>query len=276
MKNKINTDIIAKLKLGKADLHIHTNYSDARLRVEDLLEYVENRTDLDVIAITDHETIEGALLAQKIAKEKRYRFEIIVGEEISAIEGHVVGLYLKETIPGGLSTSESIKLIKEQDGIVMMPHCLRHIRFNTGKKNVDGVGLATLIKEKSNIDAIEIINATPTFHKDNLKAMFINDALLFKAGVGNSDAHILGAVGMGYTLFEGKNAQELRSAIEHCQTKAFDKRWGLFGMFNYAFFFLPQGLRLFFNTLLRGRRPKQPQIINVTRSSIESINNKEN
>jgi len=273
MENKINIDIIGKLKLGKADLHIHTNYSDGKPSVEEILEYVQNKTDLDVIAITDHDTIEGAVLAKKIASEKKYRFEVIIGEEVSAQEGHIVGLFLEKSVPGGLSTLESIKKIKEQNGIVMMPHCLRHIRFNTGKKNVDGVGLATLIREKNNIDAIETINATPTFHKDNLKAMFINDALLFKAGIGSSDAHILDAIGMGHTLFEGKSAQELRVAIENCQTKALDKRWGFFGLFNYAFFFLPQGIRLFLNTLIHGRRPKQPQIINVTRSSIEKINN---
>ena len=94
MENKINIDIIGKLKLGKADLHIHTNYSDGKPSVEEILEYVQNKTDLDVIAITDHDTIEGAVLAKKIASEKKYRFEVIIGEEVSAQEGHIVGLFL--------------------------------------------------------------------------------------------------------------------------------------------------------------------------------------
>lgn len=260
MDEKIDKKLEKRLSLGKADLHIHTNFSDAKARLTDVLKYVEEKTDLNVIAITDHDTIDGAIEAQRIIKEEKYRFEVIIGEEVSTIEGHVIGLFLKKAIPAGLSAKEAIKKIKDQNGLVIMPHPLRHIRFNTGEKNIDGVGFMVLLREKNNIDGIEIINATPTFHGDNLKAMFFNDTLLFKAGVGNSDAHIKKAIGMGYTVFEGKTAKDLRAAIENCQTKAFDKRWGILGLFNYAFFFLPQGLRLFVNTLLHGRKPKRLQI----------------
>lgn len=258
-----------KVKLGKADLHIHTNYSDAKPAIEDVLDYVEKKTDLDIIAITDHDTIEGALKAQELVKENKYRFEVIVGEEISTTEGHVIGLFLKKKVSAGLSASETIKKIKEQDGIVMVPHPLRHIRMNTGKKNIDGVGFYVLLKEKKLIDAVEIINATPTLQKDNLRAMFFNDTLLFKAGVASSDAHILKAIGMGYTVFEGTKPEDLRHAIKNCQTKAFDKRWGFLSLFNYAFFFLPQGLRLFLNTLIHGPKPKRMQIINFPKSILK-------
>lgn len=57
-------------ELGKADLHIHSNYSDGKNSIEEILEFVETKTDLDVIAITDHNTIEGALLARQVAKDK--------------------------------------------------------------------------------------------------------------------------------------------------------------------------------------------------------------
>lgn len=249
--------------LGKADLHIHSNYSDAKPTIEEILDYVDKKTELDLIAITDHDTIDGAVEAQRIAKIKKYHFDIIVGEEVSTKEGHIIGLFLKKAVPSGLSAHDTVKNIKAQNGIVFAPHALRHIRFNTGKVNVDGVGFTVLLKEKKYIDAIETINATPTLYEDNLKAMFFNDVFLFKAEVGGSDAHILDAIGMGYTVFEGKTAGELKEAILHAQTRSLNKRWKLISLFKYLFFFFPKGLRLFLNTLVHGRRPKRMQIINI-------------
>jgi len=71
---------------GLADVHMHTNYSDGTGSVEEVLAFAQERTSLDVIAITDHDTIEGALRARDLAAERDYRFEVIVGEEISTRE----------------------------------------------------------------------------------------------------------------------------------------------------------------------------------------------
>lgn len=252
--------------LGKADLHIHTNFSDAKQTVEELLRYVQDKTTLNVIAITDHDTIKGALFAEEFMAKNDYRFELIVGEEISCKEGHVIGLFLKKAIEPGLSAHEALVEIKKQGGITVMPHPVRHVRANMGKKIADGVGFMTLLHEKRNIDAIEGINATPTLYKDNLKAMFLNDSLLYCAEVGGSDAHILEAIGMGYTVFEGTTVPELKKAILSCQTRACNSRWDLFNLFKYLFFFLPIGFRLFVSTLIHGRRPKRPQIVNFPKS----------
>lgn len=259
-------------ELGKADLHIHSNFSDAKPSVEEILDYVQNKTDLDVIAISDHDTIKGALLAQELMKKKKYRFQLIIGEEVSTQEGHVIGLFLKNQIKKGLPAHEVIKKIKNQGGLALMAHPLRHVRVNTGNKNLDGLDLMTLLKEKRGIDAMEVINGTPTFVKDNLRAMFFNDSMLFKAEIGSSDAHILEAIGMGYTIFEGSTAAELKQAILSNQTRALNVRWGAMGLFKYLFFFLPKGLRLFVNTLLHGRRPKRIQLINIPK--INLINHK--
>ena len=88
------------LAWNKADLHIHTTYSDdATASVEDVLEYVANRTDLRVIAITDHDEIEGALKAQRLAKD--YGIEVIVGEEVSTNEGHLLALFIEHFLAPG-------------------------------------------------------------------------------------------------------------------------------------------------------------------------------
>ncbi len=272
----VNLDYIKKIEkplaLGRADLHIHTNMGDAKPTVEEVLNYVQTKTDLDVIAITEHDSIDAALLAKKLMAKRKYRFELIIGEEISCFEGHVIGLFLNKTIKGDVSVKEAISEIKRQGGIVMMPHPLRHVRINTGLTgNTDGVGFVELLRHKKNIDALEIINSTPTNMPNNLRAIFFNDTIMQRAEVGGSDAHILDSIAMAYTLFEGKSAEDLREAILNCQTRAFNKRWRLIALIKYLFFFLPKSLRLFVNTMAHGRMPKRAQIVNVPKNEYKTI-----
>jgi predicted metal-dependent phosphoesterase TrpH len=249
-------------QLGKADLHIHSNYSDARPTIKEILEFVQNETDLDIIAICDHDTIEGALKAKNMAKKNKYRFEIIIGEEVSSKEGHVLGLFLSKTIPPGLSAKETIAKIKSQGGIVIAPHPLYHTRLKSNHPIMDGLGLISLLKEKDNIDGVEVINGNPALRKENIEAHFVNETLLFKSEIGGSDAHILEAIGKGYTIFEGKTATELKEAILNGQTRAMSNQWGFFATLRYAFFLLPKGIRISIYTLLHGRNKKRPQLIN--------------
>jgi predicted metal-dependent phosphoesterase TrpH len=248
--------------LSKADIHIHSNYSDGRPSIEEILEYVEHQTNLDVIAITDHDTIEGALYAREIMKKKKYRFELIVGEEISSEEGHILGLFLNEKIEPCQSAHETLKQIHVQGGISIAAHPLYKSRMNNGRVIwAKGVGATTLIQEKPHFNAIETVNATPTFEEENLRAKYINRLLLLRAETGSSDAHILQAIAKGYTLFEGKSAHALKEAILDHQTQAMNDKWDILGVARYAYFFLPVGLRTTFNTLIHGRRKKIPEIV---------------
>ena len=105
---------------SKADLHIHSNHSDGIAKIPEIMEYVATATDLKVIAITDHNTIEGALFAKEL--EEVYGVEVIVGEEVSSSEGHIIGLFLSEEIPAGLTPAETIGRINDQGGIAIIPH----------------------------------------------------------------------------------------------------------------------------------------------------------
>ncbi len=251
-------------KLGKADIHIHSNYSDGKPGIEEILDYVQTKTDLNVIAITDHNTIEGAVLAQKMAKEKKCHFDVVVGEEISTKEGHILGLFLKEKVTRHLTVRETLKRIKAQGGISVVAHPFNYNRINGGKTIVDdGIGIVNLVKEKHFYDAVEILNATPTRTDENISGRFVNRTLLFKAEAGGSDAHILEAIGMGRTIFEGKTAEELKEAFLTKQTKATGRKWHIFALLRYLYFFIPIGLRLFSYTLLHGRKPKRAEMIDV-------------
>ena len=249
-------------KLGKADCHIHSLYSDGDEKIADILEYVQNRTDLDVIAISDHDTIEGALLAKKLMAEKEYRFQLIIGEEITTQEGHIVGLFLKEAIPANLTVQETLARIRVQKGLAIAAHPFYHSRMKHSRyATMDGIGATTLLRNNAFIDAIEIVNATPTLADENLRASILNKTLLFNAEVGNSDAHILEAIGMGYTLFEGKTAKEYRRAILQHQTRALYKKWSYLGLFKYAYFYFPLGLRLLVHTILHGEKHRAPDLL---------------
>lgn len=260
---KIRRHLHNQLKnLAKADVHIHTDYSDGRPTVEEVLHYVQHETNLDVIAITDHDTIEGALYAKELMKKKKYRFELIVGEEVSSNEGHILGLFLNKKIEPNQPAHEVIKQIHAQGGIAIAAHPFYKSRMNNGKTIwARGVGATTLIQEKSHFNGIETVNATPMFEQENLRAKYINRLLLFRAETGSSDAHILQAIGKGYTLFEGKSAKAFHEAIINHQTQAMNDKWDLFGLFRYGYFFLPVGLRTTLNTLIHGRRKKTPDLV---------------
>jgi len=249
-------------RLGKADCHIHSVYSDGDGEIADILNYVQDRTDLDVIAIADHDTIEGALRAQELMKEKSYRFQLIIGEEITTQEGHIVGLFLKEAIPAGLSIQETLARIRVQKGLAIAVHPFYHSKMHHARyATMDGIGATTLLRNNSFIDAVEIVNATPTLSDENLAASILNKTLLFNAETGGSDAHIKEAIGMGYTLFEGHTAQDYRRAVLTHQTRAMYKNWSYLGLVKYGFFYFPRGLRLLIHTILHGEKHRAPDYL---------------
>lgn len=249
---KIINSISPKKNLGKADLHIHSNCSDGKPSVEEILEFVQYKTDLNVISITDHDTIDGSLKAREIAKQKQYRFEIIIGEEVSCIEGHVLGLFLRQTIAPNQPVAVVLNQIKAQGGIAIAAHPM----YNTKLKNehmvvMNGIGVRHLLANHHKLDGIEIVNSTPTLADENLVASFMNKTMLFRAETGSSDAHILEAIGRGYTLFEGKTANDLRRAIKHKQTQAIYKGWTVMAALKYLWFFIPKGFRLIWPNLTK-------------------------
>ena len=81
-------------RLGRADLHIHTLASDGTAGVLDLLDHVESAATLDVIAIADHERIDAALVARAIAIERGLRFDVVIGEEVTTLGGHLLALWI--------------------------------------------------------------------------------------------------------------------------------------------------------------------------------------
>lgn len=211
-------------KLGSADLHMHSTYSDGVATIEQILEHVQQQTDLSVIAITDHDVIEGSLRARDLWAKGSYSFDFIVGEEISTKSGHMLALFIEKRIPQGLSMERSIDLVHEQGGLAIVAHPLNPIFRHSCPRNVlDRIHAAPDVW----LDGIETWNASFCGIGANRIAMRANREIYGWAEVGNSDAHTLTAIGRGCTWFEGQTAQDVRATIEAGLSAPGGRLWGV-------------------------------------------------
>lgn len=206
---------------SKADLHIHSTHSDGTGKIPEILEYASTQTDLKVVAITDHNTIEGALFAKEL--EELYDIEVVVGEEVSSTEGHILGLFLTEEIPAGLTPLETIRRITEQGGVAIIPHPFSNRGiFGPFGRNSFASALSDLA-----FHALEVYNSVPYLGWANRVAAKMFSGGQGIAAVGGSDAHLVHGVGRGYTVFKGTTAEDLRRSIDRLETHAEADRGGL-------------------------------------------------
>ena len=190
----------------RADFHVHTRVSpDSRLTPESLIRACQ-RKGIDIIAVTDH-SIQGALNVRKIAP-----FPVIIGATVKTADGEIIGLFLDEDIPGGLSAKESVKRIKNQGGIVQIPHPFD--RFRRAR-----ITLPALMDILPDVDTIEAFNARTTLKGDIMRGVeFIREHRPQHniRPVGVSDAHTEREVGNAYTdvpAFEGR--EDFMDALRH-------------------------------------------------------------
>ncbi len=195
---------------GKADVHVHTKYSGVhRMGV---LRFPESASDprdvlskaqacgLNVVCITDHNSIIGAKKTKALAKDYP-GVEVVVGEEVSTKDGELLALFIDEVIPEGLSAAETVRLVREQGGLTIAPHPYSLHCPCLGEK------IYSL-----DLDGIEVFNGG---HIDDYSNRMAQEAGREGrwATVAGSDSHYLRTLGTTYTLFEGTTAEDLRKAI---------------------------------------------------------------
>ncbi len=209
-------------KLGRADLHMHSTYSDGIGTIQQILDYTQMYTNLDVIALTDHDVIDGALRMRDLWSKGSYRFDFVVGEEVSTLSGHLLALFIEKRIPAHLSMEESIDLIHAQGGLAIVAHPLNQFFRHSCPRSV-----LERIQASQNVwlDGIETWNASFCGIYINRVAMQSNREDFGWPEIGNSDAHTLQAIGSGCTWFTGKNAQDVRASIEQGSTAPGGKLW---------------------------------------------------
>ena len=194
----------------KYDLHIHSKYSsDGVLDPEKIVKIAAKR-GLNGVAITDHNTIIGGLKAKNYETED---LKVIVGSEISTERGEIIGLFLKEEIKPG-NVQEVISEIKEQNGIIVLPHpfdALRHSAFQPTDEDAKF------------IDCIEGFNSRCVFQEYNKKAVefAMRHHLATTAG---SDAHFANEIGNAGIITE---AEDIGETLMKNDVRIFGKRSSL-------------------------------------------------
>lgn len=166
----------------RVDLHTHTEYSsDSELPLQDAVRGWQ-RAGIDCVAVTDHNTIAGALALREWAP-----LRVIVGSEVRTCEGEIIGLFLEEEIARGLTPEETIRQIRDQQGLVMIPHPFDRFR----RSRLTEAALARVLPD---VDIIEVFNARTAFARDNRRGEQVaaEHGLIPVAGSDSHTAHELG------------------------------------------------------------------------------------
>jgi predicted metal-dependent phosphoesterase TrpH len=209
--------------MGFADLHIHTEYSfDGTASVLAVLQQAK-QTGLDVIAITDHDEIDGALEAMELAPE--VGIEVIPGIEVSTADGDLLALNVTQKIERDQPMLETLSKVGKLGGICIAPHPM-----DDGYR-MHSLGSYLIMKALRDRDAAKILIAIETYNATILNKANNDYARILAehlgiAQTGNSDAHVLNAIGLGRTKFPGHTRKELLTALQNGLTVPWkDEEW---------------------------------------------------
>lgn len=202
--------------MGLADLHLHTIYSyDGTASVPSVLKRAKE-IGLDVIAITDHDEIDGALEAVKLASQ--YGIDVIPASEITTAEGDLLALFINKKINAGLSLIETVLRVRDQGGVCIAPHPM------AGGMGMKSLSAYSILKALRNPHVAETLIGIETYNGTAIDRMSNHYAKIFANGLniaqtGSSDAHVIDTIGFGATEFEGNTALDLLNALRNRATK---------------------------------------------------------
>lgn len=204
------------------EFHCHTNASkDSLTRPEDLIRAARKK-GLDRLVITDHNTISGALAAQKLDPEL-----VVVGEEIMTTRGEILAAFVQEEIPAGLTPGETLRRLKDQGAFISVSHPFDELRKGGWKE-------ADLLEIIPHVDAIEVFNSRcmdPRFNR-RAKAFAEKHNL---AGTVGSDAHAVFEVGKAVmALDQFQSPEEMRNVIRGARFKTKLSPWWVHLVSRYA------------------------------------------
>ncbi len=200
-----------KILNGKFDLHVHTNYSkDGVSSVEEILTKAK-ALGLNGLAITDHDAIDGALKALRIAD--KFGLIVVPGIEVTTKEGEILVLGVKSPIQRKLPAVEMVKKARELGGFVIVPHAYDYLRKAIGR-----------VAEYLDIDAVEALNGGEFLLFSNIFARKLAKRRKLPMTAG-SDAHSIKTLGCAYTIIqeEVSNYQDVIQAIKKGNTRLVGK-----------------------------------------------------
>jgi predicted metal-dependent phosphoesterase TrpH len=204
-------------------MHIHTSRNDGTASVREILDFTRDSTNLDVIAITDHDRLRGA--QEAVQMQGDYQFEIVPGVEMTTLEGHCLCLFVEQPIKMWRSLEWTIGRAHEQGALVIAPHPMSMLTRSIGRWSFERV-----MSSKSPeiyFDAVETLNPSYAGRIAEPKVRRLNRERYGLAEVGNSDSHHLEGVGSAYTIFNGTTAAEYRRAVGQNATQPEGVHWTL-------------------------------------------------
>ena len=186
----------------KADLHVHTCYSkDSTSSLDDIIDHCA-RIGIDCLAITDHDRLAGAIEMKRIAP-----FVVIPGEEVLTTQGEIIGLFLEEEVPPGLTPEETVERIKAQGGLVYIPHPFDRFRPHS-RLHRDA-----LERIMPDVDLVEVFNSRTLLKRDIARAVELARSYGLP-GTAGSDAHVTQEIGRAYIeIPEFNDAGQFKTAL---------------------------------------------------------------
>ncbi len=217
-------EILGKYVQGMkhADMHIHTVGSDGLLTAQNLVDLaVHHPFRIDVIVVTDHNTTVEAEKAREYALRNDYPIEVVIGEEITTKEGHVLAIDIESPIPRGLSVEDTIRRIHRAGGLVIIPHPFYFSNFGLSIEEQTLLGIVHNPDLEVCADAVEIFNSGVGDNKrsqanQRAQTFFLEHRERLGAATAATDAHFH-TIGRGITAYSGGS---LREAIQARNTVA--------------------------------------------------------
>jgi predicted metal-dependent phosphoesterase TrpH len=212
---------------GRADVHLHTDEVDGLQSAADLLDYAEHHTDLDVVAITDHDEVRGAHKARDLAAQRNLRVQVITGTEVTTRHGHLLALYVDQTFPMLKSIDATLAAIHEAGGIAIVPHPMSWLTTSVGERTLRRIHALGAAGRASGVyfDAIEMLNPSVAGRVAHRRASELNRNLLQYPVMAGSDAHASDLIASAYTTFPGRAPADLRTAFAAGTTRAHGRFW---------------------------------------------------
>lgn len=170
----------------RVDCHMHTMWSGDATTTPDELEDAVRASEIDVLCITDHGTISGAL-----ALQDRLPCRVVVGQELRTWAGEIIGLFLTERLPYGIKPEEAVARIRDQGGVVYIPHPFDPMRHCLKESVLDELAADGMV------DAVEVLNGKTSLDSLNRQAATFASSHGLAGGAG-SDSHEPGAIGAAY------------------------------------------------------------------------------
>ena len=207
--------------IGRADLHVHPSGDAASARTPAAVYAALRASDLQVAVLADHDRIEVARALVARSRDEGTSIELVVGEEITTREGHLLGIGLTALVPRGMSLAEAVAAVHAQGGIAVVAHPLLPPHLAASARRL--VELADG-DPRSRPDALETMNPVAAWVPGWRRRVERLAARCGCAVVGGSDAHVARLIGRARTCFRGDTFAALMAAIRSCETWAEGRR----------------------------------------------------